>query len=433
MMSNLSTSNKKWIWGGVLCLVLLFLLGFGLDVFGDFLPLTTGEVFTYEQDGIFIFKFTALISFNVEWKEESGVCKQELIVGKAPFYSVATDFSGTFKIAEFLEKRNIGFFAENGTCNLIENYTAGKTYTAYLVDYNNKFSAGNSIETIKENNLRDKDKEPDIDEESIFILAELYDEIQYTSNFYLTFQPEIDIIYPLDESEIIGTFEMEIAFWRAENYDRLMITFEDWDIGSVCPLKTDTSYQAERDAFFNNQSLPYFSSFLATSSGTTTIEIDNLEIGNYNCNKCYFITTAGLISENLCWGYRLNVLTYIPPVDVPEYYLPISEWNNYYSEHSDRYATSTPIFTAMAETFTPMITWVGNTILFFNNYFNPETAGNRGEEIGNAVRKARGYLESIDDFFGGLPISTIFIFYLITTIVVIVYRLARGILTIIIP
>jgi len=434
MMSNLSTSNKKWILGGILCLGVLFLLGFGLDVFGDFLPLTTGEVFTYEQDGLFIFKFTALTSFSVEWKEESGVCQQELIVGIAPFYSVAIDFSGTFKIAEFLEKRNIGFFAETGSCILIETYTAGKTYTAYLVDYNNKFSAGNSIETIKENSLRDKNKEPDIDEESIFILAELYNEIQYTDNFYLTFQPEIDIIYPLDESEIIGTFEMEIDFWRAENFDRLMIIFEDWDIGSSCPLKSDPNYQAEKDVYFNNESLPYFSNFLATSSGTTTIKIDNLEIGNYNCNRCHFVNeTTGLISENLCRGYRLDVLTYIPPVDVPDYYLPISEWSDYYTEHSERYPTSTPIFTSMAETFTPLITWVGNTILFFNNYFDPEIAGNRGEEIGNAVRKARGYLESIDDFFGGLPISTIFIFYLITTILVIVYRLVRGILTIIIP
>jgi len=310
MMSNLSTSNKKWILGGILCLGVLFLLGFGLDVFGDFLPLTTGEVFTYEQDGLFILKFTALTSFSVEWKEESGVCQQELIVGIAPFYSVALDFyENGWKIAELLEKRNIGFFAETGTCYLTENYTAGKTYTAYLVDYNNKFSAGDSIEIIKENNLRDKDKEPDIDEESIFILAELYNEIQYTSNFYLTFQPEIDITYPLDESEIIGTFEMEIDFWRAENYDRLMIIFEDWDIGSSCPLKSDPNYQAEKDVYFNNESLPYFSSFLATSSGITTIKIDNLEIGNYNCNRCHFVNeTTVLISENICRGYRLDVL-----------------------------------------------------------------------------------------------------------------------------
>jgi hypothetical protein len=42
-------------------------------------------------------------------------------------------------------------------------------------------------------------------------------------------------------------------------------------------------------------------------------------------------------------------------------------------------------------------------------------------------------VESIDDFFGGLPISSIFIFYVITALVIFVYRLVKGILTIVIP
>lgn len=436
MTSNLSTFDKKWLQWVVLLIVMAILLIVGSAVYGAEeplgRPLTDGEYFTYEADGLFIFKFIALISFSVEWEEVSEVCQQKLITGIAPFYCVSTDFGGTI-IAEFLNKTNIGFFEENETCNLTENYTAGKTYVAYLVDFNNKFSATSTIEEIKSDNLRDKDEEPAIDEESIFITAELYDEVQYEWDFYLTIQPEIDITYPLDESEIIGTFEMIIDFWNAEDYDRLMITFEDWDIGSTCPLETDPNYQAERDIYFNSKSLPYFSSFLATSTGTTTIQVDSLEIGEYNCNRCYFLTTTGYVSENLCRGYRIDVLAYIPPADVPTYYLPISEWANYYAEHSERYPTSTPIFDSMAETFSPLIIWVGNTILFFNEYFDPEEAGNRGEEIGNAVSVARGYVESIDDFFGGLPISTIFIFYLITSIVIIVYRLVKGILTIIIP
>ncbi|GAI16714.1 unnamed protein product, partial [marine sediment metagenome] len=148
--------------------------------------------------------------------------------------------------------------------------------------------------------LRDIEVETGIDEESIFTLIEFYEETQYTSDWYLTYPPQIDITFPLSESEIISSFEMEIDYWRAEGFDRLMIIFEDWDVGSSCPLKSDPNYQPEKDVFFNSESLPYFSSFFTTSTGSTTIEVSNLEIGNYNCNRCYFLTTGGEISENFC-------------------------------------------------------------------------------------------------------------------------------------
>jgi len=435
MMSNISTFDRKWFKWIVLLISMAILLIVGNFVFAipEGTPLTTGELFTYEQDGLFIMKFTALISFSVSWEETiHDYCWQEGVSGYAPFYMVAPDFLGTWTGGLFVKKTNLDAFSSS--CEFTESYVAGNNYVVYMVDFNNPIEAGDSTTTIRADSLRDKDEETDIDEESTFNTAEVYGETQYVSrDFYLSFIPEIDITYPLDEAEIAGNFTMKIDYSNAIGYDRLMITFEDWDIGSSCPPPSDPNYQEEFDVYFNNRSLPYFSSFLSTSTGTTTIEIGDLEIGEYNCNKCYFLTTTGLISENLCFGYNLDVLSYIPPVDLPEVFLDFESWENYYSEHSERFATSTPIFSSMAETFTPLITWVGNTILFFNTYFDPETAGNRGEEIGNSVRVARGYLESIDDFFGDLPISTIFIFYLITAIVIIIYRLVRGILTIIIP
>ncbi|GAI02457.1 unnamed protein product, partial [marine sediment metagenome] len=108
-------------------------------------------------------------------------------------------------------------------------------------------------------------------------------------------------------------------------------------------------------------------------------------------------------------------------------------WTDYYTEHSERFATSTPIFNALATTFEPVINSIGNIVLFFNNYFDPQNAGLKGEEFGNAIPVLRGYLEQIDDFFGDLPISALLLSYLIVVIVVIIYRLVKGILTIIIP
>jgi len=438
MMSNLSTSDRKWLKTIILLLVMTILLIVGSAVFGieiiEGTPLTTGELFTYQAtDGLFVMKFTALISFIVEWEEEiHGYCWQKGVEGVAPFYMVGYDFLGTFKGGLFVKKTNLGNFSSS--CDFTESYVAGNNYVVYMVDFNNPIYQGDSTSTIEADSLRDKDEETNVDSESIFLTAEAYGGYQWTKEFYLFFIPEIDITYPLDEAEILSNFEMRIDYSGSTGYDRLMIVFEDWDIGSSCPPETDPNYQAERDVYFNSRSMPYFSNFLATSTGTTTIEIYGLEVGNYNCNKCFFVDDeTGAISENLCFGYEIDVLSYLPPPETPETYLVFESWQDYYSEHSERFATSTPIFNSMAETFEPLITRIGNTILFFNNYFNPETAGNKGEEIGNAVRTARGYLESIDDFFGGLPISTIFIFYLITTIVVIIYRLVKGILTIIIP
>jgi len=439
MMSNMSTFDRKWLKWVVLLIIMAILLIVGRVIFADvvysdFRPLTTSEVFTYEKDtGLFVMKFTALISFDVEWEEEThGYCWEKGVSGYAPFYMICDDFLGTYIGGLFVKKTSLENFSSS--CSFVESYVAGNNYEVYMVDFNNPIYAGDSTSTIKTDSLRDKDEETDVDAESVFSTAETYDETQYVSEFYLSFIPEIDITYPLDESETLSNFEMKIDYSGKENYDRLMVVFEDWDIGSTCPPETDPNYQAERDVYFNSRSMPYFSNSLTTSTGTTTINVYGLEIGNYNCNKCFFVNDeTGAISENLCFGYNLDVLSYLPSPEIPETYLEVESWENYYSEHSERFTTSTPIFNSLAETFSPLITWAGNTILFFNNYFDPETAGNKGEEIGNAVRVARGYLESIDDFFGGLPISTIFIFYLITTIVIIIYRLVKGILTIIIP
>ncbi|GAI14865.1 unnamed protein product, partial [marine sediment metagenome] len=186
--------------------------------------------------------------------------------------------------------------------------------------------------------------------------------------------------------------------------------------------------------WFNYQSFPYFSDFFTTSTGTTTIKVSDLNSGIYNCVRCYFINeTTGAISGELCPVYDISIVAYIPPEDLPTYFLPIPNWEEYYAEHSEKFATSTPLFAKMATVFDPIISWVGKTALTFQSFFDPDTAKEKGAEMGNAIPVARGYLENIDDFFGGLPISLILIFYIITALVIFVYRLVKGILTIIIP
>lgn len=438
-MRYYSKIKRKLLWLAVLVVLSVFLLGFTTDIFAVELgnPLTTYENFTYEADGIFTMEFTAKTSFNVVWEEYDGTCRQKPtpIGAFHKFYAVATDFLGTYKGAYFVNKDNLGVFNQYNTCDITENYTAGDTYTAYLVDFNNRFSKTDSVETIKANSLRDKDIETDIDEDSVFILAEGYDGTQYLTYHELNFMPEMNIVYPLDESKVISNFEMKVDFDNAGSYDRIMVVFEDWNASSTCPAETDFSYWVERNAYFNNRSMPFFSDRLSTSTGSTTFEIYGLGLGNYNCNKCYFVNdTTGAMSENLCKGYDLSVEIYVlAPPETPEHYLPFASWPDYYTENSERYTTSTPLFDNLAWTFEPLINNIGKVILFFNGFFDTETANEKGAEFGNIIPIFRGYLEQFNYFFGGVPVSEFLLFYLITAIVVIIYRLVKGLLTIIIP
>jgi len=401
-------------------------------------PLTENENFSYDLDGPFTFSFLAPISFDVVWNYDVGYegCKGEVICPPCvyKFYSVCTDFLGHYSGADLLNKNNIDFFDVWDSCDLTEHYTAGETYETYLVDWNNPIQAGESVASIKANKLRDKNKETDVDAESIFITAQLYGEIQYIENFLLNFIPEIDIIYPLDNSYVISNFEMEVDYAQAGGYDRLMVVFEDWNASSTCPEPTDFSYWVERSAYFNSQSMPYFSDRLATSTGTTTFEVYGLGLGKYNCNKCHFVNdSTGVMSENLCKGYDVEVGIYVLAPDIPEFYLPFGSWPEYYAEHSEKYDTPTPLYDNLAWTFEPLINNIGNIIIFFNSYFDKQLASEKGAEFGNVVPVFRGYLDQFNDFFGGLPISELLLFYLITAILVIIYRIVRGILTILFP
>jgi len=421
----------KW----TIALLIALILFFGWFVFaitGD--PLTMNEVITYEADGLFIFQFTAEKSFEVEWELVSGRCQQKPVSGYQKFYFYVADFLGTYKTGFFINKNHLTIFKDAGNCAQTEYYTAGLNYTAYLVDGNNLIIPTDDVATIKADRLRDNDEEPNIDEESNFTLAAEDGGTQWTRNFYLTFPPTINIVSPTDGSELTTFFNMTIFYSFAGSFERLMIIFENWDEASTCPINGSAEWETEYPLYFNYQSFPYFSPVFSTSTGTTTISVSDLAPQNFKCVRCYMILeSTGEISDELCPEYNINVLTYIPPENLPSYYFPISDWADYYATHTDRWATSTELFTNWAAAVEPMMIWIGNLIISFQDIFNASSSAARGAEYGNAIPVARGYLATIDNFFGGLPISTTFLFYLITALVVIIFKLISSVINLIKP
>lgn len=433
-MGDLSTFNKKWLLGGVLLIVVAILLAFAFKVFAvEGNPLSLDEFASYEvseSENFFYLKFTAKETFSVEWHYWYDKCIEKPFQGYQKFWIRSPDFSGYQSQGYIIQKDNLEMFKNAGTCNVSETYIAGQTYEVYLINGDELIEPDYTIETIKDICLKEKDENPNVDEETIFTLLEEEGGRQYNFDVPLTLVPEIDIIYPADNSELVGNFTMEINYFQASQFNRLLIGFEDWDASSTCPEIDDPDYQTERDLYFNKQSKLYFSDYFSNATGTTFVEISDIEAGNYNCNMCRFYNDiTGLMSDRLCKGYDIKILEYLPPGEIPEYYLPISSWENYYAEHSERFATSTPLFSTLADVFGPLIKTAGNFILFFNNFFDPPIASEKGNEIGNAIPVARGYLETIDDFFGGLPISWAFLFFLITYFVVIILKIIRKTLT----
>jgi len=417
---NIVFLRKKLILGTILGFFLIFFLPFKiLGATGNYL--SENEKISFDGDGSMYLEFTAETNFNAHWREYDGVCMRSTYYIESPFH------------AGILEDLNL---FSDGSCNHDQNFIAGHKYKVYLIDFTKGITPGDTEADLRAKgaifNINDY---PEINEDTLFRFDTYYNNQWWTeSKKCFTFAPLITINHPVSGVEITSEFTMEIEYSNAENYDRLMIIFEDWDASSTCPLDGTPEFDEEYSKWFNYQSLPYFSDFFSTSTGTTTIFVDDLPTGDYNCVRCYFINESeGTISDELCRDYYLKVVSYIPPETTPSYYLPISNWQDYYQEHSEKFATSTPLFNALAEITEPLINWIGNIVISFQNYFDPDKAKEKGIEMGNAIPVARGYLENIDDFFGGLPISTILIFYLITALVIGIYRLVKGILAIIIP
>lgn len=218
--------------------------------------------------------------------------------------------------------------------------------------------------------------------------------------------------------DVVGSYDL-----KGQSWDRLVIYFEDWNASSTCPLYSDSDYQTQYDLYFHNQSQAYFSTlFNSTTTGIAMTSISDLPAGNYHCTKCYFFNeTTRDLSNEVCQNYAVIVPSTIPPT-TPNFYTAQS-WPNFYTDHADKWATSTELFTYLAEKTAPVLLWVGNFTADFKNLFNNASSSAVGQEIGQAIPTARGYLTIVNYYFAGIPISEIFIFYLLTALVIIVLKI----------
>lgn len=135
----------------------------------------------------------------------------------------------------------------------------------------------------------------------------------------------------------------------------------------------------------------------------------------YTENEC--ITNGGYWVADFCWK--------IPPPET-------LNWDEYYLEHS-QFTTPTTMIVSLVNLISPSLESAGGWLVALEDIFNVAKAGEKGEEFGEAIPIARGYLQIINDFFGGLPLSEAFVFFIVIMLGIGVFRIVRNIISLIKP
>jgi len=417
-------------------------------------PLTYNEVWTYAEDGSLILNFTAKKDFTTDWGDGTwgSVLQNPFYLGGVYPYGKFRAYSTDFQAISGYTKVLLGTLElfthmdDNDLYYDTEYFYQDQNYTAYFLNPDPQWKpyAGGGYKTIADlldytntadGSVRNLNNEVNLDAESVLTLYELDEGVVYEFNVPFSEPPSDDITIsdPVSGSTKSSAFTMTADFKNATGYNQIMFIFENWDASSTCPDYGTAEWTTEYPLYFNYQSAPYFSPTISTTTASTTIYVDELVAGNYNCNKCYFIDGGGAMSEPFCHDYTLTISQYNSATGTPSHYTQIDEWAGFYSENSDKWATSTELFNSLAVVIDPVMVWIGNLSLSFSSLFDASTTANKGQEYGEAIPVLRGYLVLIDGFFGGAPISGVFFFYILISLLVIVFKLITGLIHLIKP
>jgi hypothetical protein len=110
----------------------------------------------------------------------------------------------------------------------------------------------------------------------------------------------------------------------------------------------------------------------------------------------------------------------------------IVEFNDYYLQHSS-FSESTGLISSLASISIPVIEIANNLVAIFENNFNVASASVYGYMFGSAIPQARGYLDIINDFFGGLPVGEFLLLFVFVLVILSVYKLVIRLIHLIKP
>lgn len=102
------------------------------------------------------------------------------------------------------------------------------------------------------------------------------------------------------------------------------------------------------------------------------------------------------------------------------------DFTSYYASNS-QFSTPTDFISRLASATQPFLLVMSGWLESFSDLFDLAEAEERGEQLGNAVPQARGYLNFFNSLFADLPLSEIFLIYLVIFIGIIIFRVIRQV------
>jgi hypothetical protein len=231
----------------------------------------------------------------------------------------------------------------------------------------------------------------------------------------------LTITWPPDNSEIAESFYIEGSWTQPQPY------IYHWLIAFINPVGQGYTDTRGQTISINGEGV---------ATGTMSIWIDGLPAGYYDFDIWMLDTENNYIQFP---GWHINNIHIVqdlpqtlppyqeqPPTTMPPVYQTL-DCAIYYDENST-YATSTGLYSGVCGTFSPVLLSIGQNLTDFATRFSQSNASSTGNQLGASIVIVRSYIQNINEFFYGFPLSQILLLYLIALVVVIVLRLVKGLI-----
>jgi len=213
---------------------------------------------------------------------------------------------------------------------------------------------------------------------------------------------EFSVVSPASESTI-EDIEDEITFsWSGWNFEDIWTEFLFWFIEENTGLATHRVLYEP-----------------LTENGQISFPFSDFE---FEKNGDYYLKAR---KSSVKYGQELIYPDYWIRIEIEgwEYLFEMPDWETWYSENVEQFATPTAVFSGFAGFISPIFNKIGefgNTALKF---LDTDEAYDTGYNLGINIPVFSHYVDEIEVFFGGFPIIKVFLGFMVILIGIFIVRL----------
>jgi hypothetical protein len=246
------------------------------------------------------------------------------------------------------------------------------------------------------------------------MFAKIIPAYSYIDLAYFTETPTMTITFPHNNDELTGAFNIQGSYTMPANaFNKLYVGFEP--------------------------TLSGFYQDITGTSGNVLIPVNSLPAGDYTLKFYFYLTGEFFNAYEVPLSIDIKIVNDIPPAlptgetppEVPIY--PPTAPDTYHADYCAYGTSTTPLFNTLTGAVSGMITSIGDNLATFAGRFSNTDAKDTGEQLASSVLIMRSYVAGLNSFFGELPVGEILILYLIVFVLVILFRVIKGLINLIKP